>query len=150
MTKFCNLKIYRIFQNENFWNFKNCKLLEFSKLKIYGISEWKLLKFLKLQFFSIFLIESFWQCPSWGIQKSFGIVHSFDIFHYMKFCQFLYLPFDINQFSQFLFPTLVTRKFYIWTFINFQIRNVSHSKILLFEILTITLFEVYDNDFEFR
>ena len=42
---------------------------------------------------------------------NFEIVCPFDIPHYSQFCQFSYFPFDINQFSQFVFPILVTRKF---------------------------------------
>ena len=47
--------------------------------------------------------------------------------------------FELNQFSQFLYPILVTPKYARSTFerfFNFKIQNVSHSKILLFEILT--------------
>ena len=35
------------------------------------------------------------------------------------------------------FEEWLVRSFYIWTFLNFPIRNVSHSKMLLFEILTV-------------
>ena len=38
-----------------------------------------------------------------------------------------------------------TRPFYIWAFVNFQIWNVSHSKILLFEILTPNSFDISHN-----
>ena len=41
--------------------------------------------------------------------SNFGIVCLFDIQHCSQFFQFSYLPFDINQFSQFVFPVEVTR-----------------------------------------
>ena len=39
---------------------------------------------------------------------NFGIVHPFDIPHYLQLCQFSYLLFDMNLFSQYLFSILVT------------------------------------------
>ena len=39
---------------------------------------------------------------------------------------------------------ILVRLFYIKTFVNFQIRNVGHSKISLFEILT-PLKKTYEN-----
>ena len=38
--------------------------------------------------------------------------------------------------------------FLTWTFVNFQIRNVSHSEIWLFEILTLT--HLYDYNFFYQ
>ena len=47
------------------------------------------------------------------------------------------MNFEASSF-QFSFSIVVTRPFYIWTFVNFKIRNVGHSKIWLLEILTCT------------
>ena len=44
------------------------------------------------------------------------IIRPFDIPHFSQFFQFSYLPFAKNQFSQFLCPILVTRKFSCSTF----------------------------------
>ena len=60
------------------------------------------------------------------------LVRLFDIPPYSQFCQFLYLPFDINQFSQFLFPILLTHKFYPSIFERLLICKSETSAILNF------------------
>ena len=111
-------EMFRIFEIANFSKSPHCKFLEFSKLIF--------LEFFKLKCLRIFQIWSFWNCPNWKINKfqdfcsiwklkvwppkirNFGIVHPFDIPHYSQFCQFSYLPFDINQFRCFNFSTFIS------------------------------------------
>ena len=136
--EFSKSEILEIFLIGNFWNFPNWKLLEFSKLTILVISQiencsdflnWQFLEFSKSEILEIFVIGNFRYCPNCEINKfldffqfgkpefgskiaNLGIVRPlFDIPHYSQFCQFSYVPFDINQFSQFLFPILVVCKF---------------------------------------
>ena len=66
-----------------------------------------------------------------GLWK-FGIVRPFDIPHYSQFCQFSYLPSDTNQFSPFLFPILLTRKFDHSTYERSLIFKIEPSAILKF------------------
>ena len=126
------MKIYGIL---NFTNWKVLKICYFSKLNDYkNLTIFKIVKlgnfldFSKLELFGIFRIASFLNFSSWKCNKfleffqfekpnlakkngNFEIVCPFNISHYSQFCQFSYLTFGINQFSQFLFPILVTRKF---------------------------------------
>ena len=113
--------------------------MEFSKSEIFGISQiFNFSEFSKLEifgvfqnnfFFRIFEFGNYWNLPNWKMYKflkkfpiwktniwlqklsNFRIVRPFDILHYSKFCQFSYLPLNINQFSQFLYPILVIYKF---------------------------------------
>ena len=103
----CVLKLRNL---ENSYNFRNCKFFELATLQI--------LEFSKLKIFLIFQIRSFWivQIGKWRnfeilfnlenqclVPKigNFGIIRPFDIPHYSQFCQFSYLPFDINKFRRF-------------------------------------------------
>ena len=104
-----------MFQIANFSNFLNQKFLEFPKFEIFGIVQ--INKF--LDFFQFGKLKF----------SNFGIFRPFDISYYQQFCLFRYMLIVINQLSQFLFPILVTPEF--------EIRNVSYSKILLFEICTL-------------
>ena len=61
---------------------------------------------------------------------NFKSVHWFDIPHYSQFFQFSYLPFDIKQFSQFLFLILVSRKLGRFTFKRSLIFKFETSAIL--------------------
>ena len=92
-----NLEIFRIFQIANVSNFPNWKCLDFPKLEFFGIV--KINEF--LDFFH-FVKPKF---------SNFGIVHPFNIQHYSQYCQFSYLPIDINQLSQFLFFISLSCKF---------------------------------------
>ena len=89
-------EIFEIFIIANFWNFPNrkCFNLEYFRLEIFGIIQiGKLTDFYNLS-----------NLKNRNLFKKigkFGIVRLFDIPHYSQFCQFSYLPFDINQFSQF-------------------------------------------------
>ena len=86
------LKIFEIFEIDKFCYFPNCKFLEFPKIN---------------KFRDFFNLEN--QNLTSKISNC-GIVRPFDIPHYSQFCRFSYLPFDIDQFFQFLFPILVTRR----------------------------------------
>ena len=120
-----------IFEFCYFSKLNNLKNLMFFEIGIFG----KLLEFYKLQVFGIFTIENCSNCKFskfefFGISQigklrnfeilfnlgnqsltpkigNFGIVHPFDIPHYSQFCQFSYLPFDINQFRRFNFSTFI-------------------------------------------
>ena len=127
-----------ILKVENLWNFPYYNFLELSKLEM----------------FEIFDIIKFWNCPNREVNNRLDyfnlqnqnlalkigdlrIVHPFDLPHYSQFCQFSYLPFDINQFSQFLFPILVTRKFVRSTF----------ERSLIFKFVTSAILKFYCSKF---
>ena len=93
--EFSELEIFLIFEIEYFWNFPNCEFLGF------------IVEIRRLTNFSNYF-NSENQILALRI-SNFGIVRPFDIAHSSKFCQFLYLPFDMNQFSHFLFSIVVTR-----------------------------------------
>ena len=100
--------------------------------------------------FSNWTISKIWLCVNWIIfrmlqfEKLTNFLNFFDLVNYRRFS---YLSFDINWFWRFIFLIFIfhcrdPRKFdrlHIWTFVNFQIQNVNHSKMLLFEILTFIL-----------
>ena len=92
--QFHKFQIFVIFQISDFSNFPNCKFLKLSKFQILEISQ----------------IANFSTFPNW---KFFLIVRYPAL---LAICQFSYLPFDINQYSQFSFPILLTRKFGLSTF----------------------------------
>ena len=106
-----------------------------------NFSDWQFLEFSKSQIFSNFLNCKFCeffksQEPKFGWKiGNFGTVRPFDIPHYSQFRQFSYFSFDINQFSQFLFPTLVTRKFGRSTFVRPLVFKFETSAILKFYCL---------------
>ena len=89
----------------------------------------------------IFQMWSFWNFPNWNGDKfleffQFGKLSK--LTKLVKFYNFSSTRFFLfSQFSFSIVVTFVSSAFYIWTFVNFQNRNVSHSKILLFEILTL-------------
>ena len=143
--EFATLQIFRIV---NFLNFLNYKFFEFYKLDIFRIfridnlkkcSNWKLLEFSKLKICRILQIWSFSNCPNWKIKKfrvffqfgklsklqkleNFKIVCPFDIPHYSQFCQFSYLPFDINQFRRLNFSTFIS--YSSGKFVDWKIRKI--------------------------
>ena len=135
-TWLLKLVILELFVRSNFSNFPNCKFLEFSKLTVFGT----------------FLIGNFWNFPNYKINKFLDFFQfakpKFDSKNWQLWncssiqhsaplaisCQFLYLPFDINQFSQLLFPISVIRKFGRSTF---ELRNVRHSNTSLLELFTL-------------
>ena len=113
------------FQNGNFSNSPNWTFFEFSKWNFFNSPNCRFLGFSKLKIFRIFQIWSFWNCSNWKIKKfqdifqfgkwkfgsknwQYGIVRPFDIPHYSQFCQFSYLPFDINQFRRLNFSTFIS------------------------------------------
>ena len=63
---------------------------------------------------------------------NFGIVRPFDIPHSSQFRHFSYFPFDIDQFSQFVFPILVTHQFGRSIFVRSLIFKFESSAILNF------------------
>ena len=129
-----------LFIHSNFYNFPNCKFLEFSILTVFGT----------------FLIGNFWNFPNYKINKFLDFFQfakpKFDSKNWQLWncssiqhsaplailCQFWYLPFNINQFSQLLFPISVIRKFGRSTFeLRNEIRNVRHSNTSLSELFTL-------------
>ena len=134
-----NLTIFEIVKFGTFlelWNsrhFWNCKIWEI----------FRILKIRKMKNFQNFLnlynqnlaakVGKFWNCSSTRYSALLAI------FPILIFALWSKVNFDAVT-SQFLFPILVTPSvppFYIWTLSNFKIWNVSHSKILLFDILTL-------------
>ena len=117
-----------------------------------NFSKWKIDKFpnfiiLKISKFTVFF--PIWKIKIWLLKLSnFEIVRPFKIPHRSRFRRFSYLPFDVNQFRRLNFWILISYFsdssirifYYIWTFVNFQIRNVWHS---ITEILTLTLQSFY-------
>ena len=118
------------------WRFQNCEIWEIFTI----FQNEKLTRFLIFQNGKLTnsLILQFGK-------YNFEIVRPFKIPHCSRFRQFSYLPFDINQFRRlnfwifiYYFSVSLIRMFYIGAFVTFQIRNVWHSIIFLFEILTLT------------
>ena len=104
------------------------KFLEFSKLKF-----WKLHVYEIVQIEKLTNIYNFFNLKNKNLAKqifNFGIIHSFDILHYSKFCKFSYLHFDRNQFSEFRFSIILTRKFGRSTFKRSLIFKFKTSAIL--------------------
>ena len=94
-SDFSQLPIFGIFQIANFRISPNCKFSGFFKIEIFwNRPNWKIIKFLDFVQFGKLKFGSknwqFWNCSC--------------IPHYLQFCQFSYLPFDMNKFSQFLLP----------------------------------------------
>ena len=58
----------------------------------------KFLEFPNWNFFWFIQIANFRNFPNWKFLELFVIPH------YLQFCEFSYLPFDMNQFYQFLLP----------------------------------------------
>ena len=84
-----HIDFFLICQIANFWNFPNWTFFEFIKLEVFGI-----VQIGKLRNFKIFFnLENQSLTPKIG---NFEIVRPFDIPHFSQFCQFSYLPFDIN------------------------------------------------------
>ena len=126
--------------------YQYCKFSEFPKLII--------LEIFKLQIFRLFLIENFWNCRNWKITKSlkifqfvklkFGSINwqfqnYSSIRYFALLAIFLTLIFAlwyklISSIFISYFSASQVLQFYIWTFVNFWIQNVSHSKTLLFKI----------------
>ena len=105
---------FLFFFNNKF--FKHCKFSKSRKIQLRKFDNFRSCPNFRGLFNNKFKNEKI--CKITKIFKklsSFGIIRLFDISRYSH-----YWP------------------FYIWAFINFQIWNVSHSKILLFEILTLT------------
>ena len=157
-SEFATLQIFGIFKIKDFANFLDCKFSKFSKSKTFGVFQieifltlpnCKFFKFFKSKIFRIFQVWSFWNCPNWKIKKfwdffnsenqiytpktgSFGIVYSFDIPHYSEFCQFSYLPFDINQFRRFNFSTFIPHS--SGNFLDWQIhKKITSLKLFSFK-----------------
>ena len=139
------MKIFVTFQIANFSNFPKlnilwiCAFSEFFKLTMFGIFQngdfWNSLI---VNFWNRpnYKINNFLECFQFGKQNftpkigNFEIFLPFDIPHCSQYCQFSSLPFDINQFSQFLFPILVTRKFGRSTFERWLILKFETSDVL--------------------
>ena len=76
------------------------------------LSNWQFLEFFKLEIFRIFQIKFFRNCRSWKINKFLKNVQFGRRNLVPKIGNFgILCPFDIPQFSQFLSPIFVTRKF---------------------------------------
>ena len=110
--------------------------LEFSKSKINKFPECYSIK--NLQVSRIF---SIWKTEIW-LKKlvNFGIVRPFEISNFSQFCQYLYVPFDINQFRRFNFSIFISyfnesHKFGRSTFEQFLIFKFKTSGILKFYCL---------------
>ena len=119
----------------NFWNLKKLTFFKFSKLEIFGVV--KIEKINKRLNFVQFGKKKFgsknwqsWNCLSVRYSALLAI---FPIFIFALWYKSIFLIF-ISYFSN---PWV--RSLYIWTFVNFQIRNVSYFKMLLFEISTLIL-----------
>ena len=131
-----------------FW-LSNCKIFEliFRNFENANFSNWRFLEFSKLQSFRIFHISNFRKFPYWKFLEFsklpiFGIlqIERFLNFRNWKFLEFTKIA-NFWKFSK----SQIFFIFQIGIFWNFEIRNVSHSKILLFEtfILSRTLPNIY-------
>ena len=111
----------------NFWNLPNWKFSKFSKLKFFRI--------FRINFFRIFLIANFYnfssrKCLQFSKSAIFEISRITFVFN-LPYWRFLKFP--ECQLSECQFPNISCQNVSSRNF-----RNVSHSKILLFEILTLT------------
>ena len=104
--EFSKFKILTIFQIEIFWNFLSSDYSQFWQFSYlpFDINQISYSsKFSKLETFGIYQSRHFWKflnCKFLKFSKS--QFWNFPSSHYSQLCQFLYLPFDINQISQFL------------------------------------------------
>ena len=115
LTNFQKRKCLGISRLNFFLNFPNTKFFEFSNFEVFEI-----VQIGKLRNFDIFFnLENLSLASKIG---NFGIVRPFDIPHYSQFCQFSYLPFDINQFRRFNFLTFIS--YTSGNFLDLQIHTI--------------------------
>ena len=127
--------LFEILQFQKFNDFRVCKTWEFFEIfkieNFWNFPIWTFFEIPKLEIFRIFLIANFWNCLNWKINKLLEFIQfrkskigseDWQFWNYssirysallaiLPFLEFTDLLFDINKFSQFLFPILVTRKF---------------------------------------
>ena len=164
--QFSELTIFGIFQTEFFFfSFPNSNFSEFFKFEIFRISRnWKFLEFQKLEIFRIFRIANFGvfqigifrndpKCKFLELSK----LENYENSRFFSILKNQNSARKIGNFVIFIFYHTDSRKFGRYTLrtsVNFQIRNVSHSKILLikiwnflrnFEILGVLLYFIIPN-----
>ena len=85
--------------------------------------------------------------------SSFGIVRLFDILHYSQFCQFSYLPFDINLFRSFIYAIFYflfgLNTFVILAFLHLSVPEFLNMRCQPFQNFTVRNFDPHPNIYRF-